>query len=89
MTKEEIKKYVEEDFQYHKDEFGLEREDAMDTVIINLIYRYEINKLSREDLLQCGEYLGFTLDMAVIDEQIAKRKALKEKRKLQRKNKKQ
>ena len=78
MTKKEIKEYVENDIQNACDEGGLSREEVLETVLINIIYRYEIGLLTKEDLLQCGEYLGVELDMSAIDEQITKRKVKKE-----------
>ena len=88
MTKEEVKNYVEDIIDYHCDEFGLEREEVIETVMINIIFSYERNELTKEDLLKCADYLEYELDMDVIDADIEKRKAQREKRRLSKQRKK-
>ena len=84
MTKEEIKNYVEDDIAYHCGEFDLPREVAIETVMINIICRYKNGNLSREDLVGCADYLGYTLDVDLIDQQVKQEKINREKRKEQR-----
>ena len=67
MTKEEIKEYVENDIQYHMDEFGLEREEVEGVVMDNIILRYIDNKISKEDMLQCADYLKYDLNLDIIE----------------------
>ena len=84
MTKEEIKNYVEDDIAYHCGEFDLPREVAIETVMINIICRYKNGELSKEDLLSCADYLGYTLDVELIDQQAKQEKINREKRREQR-----
>ena len=84
MTKEEIKQYVENDIEYHCGEFDLPREVAIEPVMINIVYRYKIGKLSREDLTACADYLGYTLNVDLIDQQIEQEKIDRLKRREQR-----
>lgn len=87
MNKNEIKQLVEENIEFHCDEFGLEREEVIDVVLGNFIIDYENERISREDLLQCAEYLECEIDIDYIDKEIeirriqrAKRKAYKERK---------
>ena len=87
MTKEEIKKYVEDQIEYHCDEFGLSREEVEETVMINIIGDYEKDEISKEDLIQCGEYLGFNFKIKPIDVVKMKRCMRKQKCKAKKKGK--
>ena len=85
MNEQEIKKYVEERIEYHCDEFGLKREEVLYTVLVNIVYEYEHEDISEEDLLKCADYLGFELDMEEIEKQISARKIAKQKREARKK----
>ena len=88
MTNEEIKKYVEEQLEYHMDEFNLSKEEVEESVMINIIHEYETGKLCREELLKCGEYLGYELDINAIDKAYAERMANRKRRQQSRNKKK-
>ena len=62
MNKKEIKKYVENDIEYHCNEFGLQREEVVEVVAINIFDRYIKGLISKEDLIQCHKYLGYDAD---------------------------
>ena len=88
MTKEEIKNYIENIIEYNCSESDLEREDVLYSAILTAIYHYELKEISKEDLLQCADYLEFALDMEEIDKAIEKRRIAKEKRKARKEQKK-
>ena len=81
MTKETIRSYVEDEIAYHIDESGWEREDVMEVAMLNMLYRYANDMLAKEDLLQCANYLGYELNMDLLDDGIEQHKARKERRK--------
>ena len=72
-------KSVEEEIAYHMDEFGLEREDVLQVALENIIFRYDEGLISKEDLLQCADYLGFVFDMEKIEKTKQKRQCRKTK----------
>lgn len=69
MTREEIKRYVEDDFDYHLSEHGTVREEAYDLVMTNIILRYYDDLISRHDLEGCADYLGYDLKFDEIEKQ--------------------
>ena len=89
MNKNEIKQLVEENIQFHSEEFGLEREEAVDIVFKNFVIDYEFEKISKEDLLQCVEYLGYEIDIDTLDKEIEARRIQREKRKAYKERKRQ
>ena len=84
MTNKEIKEMCEQEIEYHMSEFDLEREEVLDVAIYNMIDRYMQGTLSREDLIKCGDYLGFELHMEVIDKRIEDNRKRRERRKQKR-----
>ena len=72
MTNEQIQNHVEELIEMLIDESGIDREDAEYDALVNCIYQYDHDELSREDLLSAATYLGYRLDMNAIDEAKAK-----------------
>ena len=61
MKKKEIAKYVEDQIDYHCDEFGLEREEVLTVVLLNCFEYFRKGKLSKEDLFACSNYLNLEL----------------------------
>ena len=80
MNKKEIKEYCEEGIKIHCEEFDLEREEAIEVVMLNIIETYYDDKTSEEWMMGCANYLGYDLDI----EKIRKEKATRKKRKEQR-----
>ena len=72
MNKEEIKQYVEDEIEFHCDEFGLQREEVIEVVITNLVYSYYESIINEDDLVKCCEYLGYKVDL----EQVRKDKEI-------------
>ena len=68
MNYENIKDYVEDLIDSLMDESGLTRNECEEDALINCVYFYDHDEMSREDLLSAAEYLGYELDMTVIDE---------------------
>ena len=81
MNKNEIKEYVENEIEYHMNEFDLEREDTLDVVLINIIDRFINDEIDEQWLLDCSEYLGRELDINLIKRIKESRKKSKERRK--------
>ena len=50
MTKEEIKKLIDDMFGYHLDEFGLEKEESVQVVAESIAYMYFKGEILEEDL---------------------------------------
>ena len=69
MNKKEIKKYVEDDIAFHCDEFGLQREEAIDVAVTNNVYLFFDDLLSEKDLIQYCEYLNYDLDIDKVREE--------------------
>jgi hypothetical protein len=80
MTIKQIKEMCEKEIEYHMNEFDLEREEVLDTAILNMIDRYMQGKLTKEDLIKCGNYLGFNLNMTEIDKRIEENRKRRERR---------
>ena len=80
MNKKEIKEYCEEGIRIHCEEFDLEREEAIEVVMLNIIETYYDDKTSEEWMMGCANYLGYDLDI----EKIHKEKSIRKKRKEQR-----
>ena len=92
MTKNEIKKYVEDQIEYHCEEFGLEREEVEEVVMKNIVIHFYNDEISGDDLVECGNYLGYEIDLEETTKDKNAYKKAKEKRKAYRqalKNKKQ
>ena len=77
----DIKRFVEDQINYHCEEFGLTREEVTETVMLNCIEFYYADLLSKDDLLKCSDYLEYEVDIDTIE----KEKAVRQKRKEQRK----
>ena len=88
MTKEEIKKLMEEEIEYHMFEFDLEREEVLDVAIYNMIDRYMRDELSKEDLTMCADYLDMELNFDEIERRKEANRIRREKRKQKRLEKK-
>ncbi len=80
MNKEEIKKYVEEEFEWSCEETGLTREEVEEMVITNIMFRYTIGEINKKDLMQCAEYMNCEIDIAQLDKNTFKNQLRKEKR---------
>lgn len=92
MTKKEIKKYVEDQIEYHCEEFGLEREEVEDVVMKNIVIHFYNDEISGDDLVECGNYLGYQIDLKETTKDKEAYKKAKERRKAYKqasKNKKQ
>ena len=92
MTKKEIKKYVEDQIEYHCEEFGLEREEVEDVVMKNIVIHFYNDEISGDDLVECGNYLGYQIDLEETTKDKEAHKKAKERRKAYKqasKNKKQ
>ena len=88
MEQEELIKFVEENIDYHMSEFDLPREDAEDVVVDNLIYWYLHDEISKDDMVNGAEYLGYGINLEAADkekEKIKHRKELGEARKRRKK----
>ena len=62
MTREEIKNYIEEAFEWHMHESGLEREDLVEMVAVNAIYAYFYDEFELDDVIQILEELDWEID---------------------------
>ena len=92
MTKNEIKKYAEDQIEYHCEDFGLEREEVEEVVMKNIVIHFYNDEISGDDLVGCGNYLGYQIDLEETTKDKNAYKKAKEKRKAYRqalKNKKQ
>ena len=72
MNQNEIENHIEGLIESLMEEGGIDREDAEYDALVNCIYQYDHDQLSREDLLSAAKYLDYELDMSVIDEAKAK-----------------
>ena len=81
MEPNEIKNYIENQIAYHCDEFGLEREEVTEVVLLNCIEYFYRDELSEEDLLECAKYLAMEIDV----ESARKEKAIRIERRAKRK----
>ena len=81
MNAKDIKKFVEDQINYHCEEFGLIREEVTETVVLNCIEFFYAEILSKDDLLKCAKYLEYEIDIDAIE----KEKDVRQKRKAQRK----
>ena len=50
------------------------REEIIESIIIELVYQYEMKKLTKEDLAKCSKYLNYPLDIKEVDKTIKNRK---------------
>ena len=80
MKKEEINNYVENIIDALCNESGLTREEVLWDAAINCIEYFYRDNLSKEELINCAEYLGYELDIDEIEKK-AKRQKRKEARK--------
>lgn len=62
MTKKEIKEYLDEQVEFHCQEFGIEREAALEVVFQNNYFEYFEDFITLDDLAMCADYLGFNFD---------------------------
>ena len=74
MTREEIKNYIEEAFEWHMAESGMEREEVYETVVMNAVYAYYNDHIELEDLMGMMEELEFELDVERVKEIKVERK---------------
>ena len=84
MTKEEIKKEVQDMFEYHCDEFGLTREEAIEVVMINIVELYYNDVYSIKDTVEMLKELDCVVDTKALEEEKERRdhqKALRKARK--------
>ena len=81
MKKEEINNYVENIIDDLCNESGLTREEVLWDAAINCIEYFYRDNLSKEELINCAEYLGYELDIDEIEKEKAKRQKRKEARK--------
>ena len=72
MTKEQIKKTVEDMIELQRDESGLSEEEVIDVTAYSFAHQYVYGELTKEDLVALCEYLNFPLDMERVDELKAK-----------------
>lgn len=73
MTKEEIRVKAEEMIEAQMDESGLSREEVLEVSAICFLEQYMADEISREDLVELGEYLDFPFNMEKVKELKAKR----------------
>ena len=62
MTQEEANKIVEEEIAYHMDEFGLEREEAIDIAHLNFSIKYIHGEYSKEEVALIFNAFGEEID---------------------------
>ena len=67
MSKEEIKNYVEGQIECHCDEFGLTREEVTEVVLLNCVEYYRMDELSEDDLVRCANYLGYEINLDLLN----------------------
>ena len=77
MNKAEIMNYIEDQIEYHCDEFGLTRKEVTGVVLLNCIEYFYKDELSEEDLVKCANYLKYRVDLHEVEEE----KIIRQKRK--------
>ena len=68
MTNEQIKNHVEGLIESLMEEGGLEREEVLDAALMNCLWQYDYDEISREDLVSMAKYLEADIDIDLIDE---------------------
>ncbi len=81
MNKKKIAQYVEDIISVQREESGLTREEVVDTTLFTCVEYFYRDELSMEDLIECAKYLEIEINIEAIENE----KALRQKRKAQRK----
>ena len=82
MTKEQIKTTAEEMIEWLIDEgSGLEREEVIETAMINFVYKYYDGEYNEEEIIQLCDYLGYEVDIKELNKEKDKRNKRKQRRK--------
>ena len=68
MSQNEIENHVEELIESLMEEGGLEREEVLDAALMNCLWQYDYDEISREDLASMAKYLDADIDIDLIDE---------------------
>lgn len=68
MSQNEIENHVEELIESLMEEGGLEREEVLDATLMNCLWQYDYDEISREDLVSMAKYLDIDIDIDLIDE---------------------
>ena len=84
MTKEEIKKELQSMFDYHYDEFGLTRDEALEVVMYNIVQLYYDGIYTLRDTVDMLKEIDYTVDDKALEKEKERRdykKAQREARK--------
>lgn len=68
MNQNEIENHIEGLIESLMEEGGLEREEVLDAALMNCLWQYDYDEISREDLVSMAKYLEADIDIDLIDE---------------------